>query len=76
MTKTVCDGAEKYWSAEGILPKTYKEFSPSKGQKLKFGYYIQDNFVYTSPACERAVLETVEALRGAGHEVIEVIMSV
>jgi Asp-tRNA(Asn)/Glu-tRNA(Gln) amidotransferase A subunit family amidase len=30
-----------------------------------------DNFVKASPANERAVLETVEALRRAGHECIE-----
>ncbi|TFY61189.1 hypothetical protein EVG20_g7152 [Dentipellis fragilis] len=40
-------------------------------KKLKFGYYIRDDFVKSSPACQRAVLETVEALRREGHECVE-----
>ncbi|SRR6266849_8670040 len=33
---------------------------------------ITDGVVKGSPACHRAVLETVEALRKAGHECIEI----
>ncbi|KAI0259766.1 amidase signature domain-containing protein [Gloeopeniophorella convolvens] len=40
-------------------------------QKLRFAYYLSDGLVKGSPACQRAVLETVEKLRGAGHECIE-----
>jgi len=40
--------------------------------KLKFGYYTSDDFIKASPACKRAVLESVEALRAAGHECIEI----
>jgi hypothetical protein len=56
-------------------------------QKLRFGYYTSgckfhihlistdhsstDNYIKASPSCQRAVLETVEALRRAGHECIE-----
>lgn len=32
---------------------------------------ITDNYIKASPACKRAVLETVEALRKAGHECVE-----
>ncbi|CAA7267413.1 unnamed protein product [Cyclocybe aegerita] len=39
--------------------------------KLKFGYYTSDNYIKASPACKRAVLETVETLRAAGHECVE-----
>jgi Asp-tRNA(Asn)/Glu-tRNA(Gln) amidotransferase A subunit family amidase len=39
--------------------------------KLKVGYYIDDGFVPASPACARAVLEAVEALRKDGHTVVE-----
>ncbi|KAF8817567.1 amidase [Phlegmacium glaucopus] len=39
--------------------------------KLRFGYYTSDNYIKASPSCQRAVLETVEALRRAGHECIE-----
>lgn len=31
-----------------------------------------DGFVKASPACRRAVLEAVDALRSAGHECVEV----
>jgi hypothetical protein len=30
-----------------------------------------DGFIHSSPACKRAVVETVAALRQAGHECIE-----
>ena len=40
-------------------------------KKLKFGYYLMDGLVKASPACKRAVLETVEALRSEGHECVE-----
>lgn len=40
--------------------------------KLKFGYFTSDNFVKTSPACKRAVLETIDVLRKKGHECIEI----
>ena len=30
-----------------------------------------DNYIKTSPACARAVLETVDALRKAGHDCVE-----
>ncbi|KAH9057421.1 amidase [Lactarius vividus] len=41
-------------------------------EKLRFGYYLNDGVVKGSPACHRAVLETVEALRKAGHECVEI----
>ena len=40
-------------------------------EKLKFGYYLMDGLVKVSPACKRAVLETVEVLRREGHECVE-----
>ncbi|KAG2362887.1 amidase signature enzyme [Suillus spraguei] len=39
--------------------------------KLRFGYYLSDGMMESSPACKRAVLETVSALRKQGHECIE-----
>ncbi|KAF9644165.1 amidase signature enzyme [Thelephora ganbajun] len=41
------------------------------GQKLKFGYYFDDGMARITPACHRAVCETVEAPRKQGHESIE-----
>ncbi|KAJ7680739.1 amidase [Mycena polygramma] len=40
-------------------------------KKLRFGYYTSDGIMKGSPACIRAVEETMEALRLAGHECIE-----
>ncbi|KAG2356539.1 amidase signature domain-containing protein [Suillus spraguei] len=41
--------------------------------KLRFGYYLFliDGMMESSPACKRAVLETVSALRKQGHQCIE-----
>ncbi|EJF64237.1 amidase signature enzyme [Dichomitus squalens LYAD-421 SS1] len=39
--------------------------------KLRLGYYLSDGYVKASPACQRAVLKAVEALRKAGHECVE-----
>ncbi|KAF8260713.1 amidase signature domain-containing protein [Lactarius quietus] len=41
-------------------------------EKLRFGYYLNDTSVKGSPACHRAVLESVQALRAAGHECVEI----
>ncbi|KAJ7347086.1 amidase [Mycena albidolilacea] len=41
-------------------------------KKLRFGYYTSDGIMKGSPACIRAVNETIEALKLAGHECIEV----
>ncbi|KDR65722.1 hypothetical protein GALMADRAFT_260127 [Galerina marginata CBS 339.88] len=57
-------------SNHSIAPLPFREVQLPK--KLKFGYYTSDNYIKASPACKRAVLETVEALREAGHECIEV----
>ncbi|KAJ6594361.1 amidase [Mycena capillaripes] len=40
-------------------------------KKLRFGYYTSDGIMKGSPACIRAVKETMETLRLAGHECIE-----
>lgn len=50
-------------------PIPYRDVQLPK--KLKFGYYLMDGLVKASPACKRAVLETVGALRRDGHECVE-----
>jgi len=50
-------------------PVPYREVE--LGQKLKFGFYFNDGMARTTPACCRAVSETVEALRKHGHECVE-----
>ncbi|PPQ65493.1 hypothetical protein CVT26_000133 [Gymnopilus dilepis] len=52
-----------------IPPVPFRDIQLSA--KLKFGYYLSDNYIKASPACRRAVLETVEALQAAGHECVE-----
>ncbi|GAA5982115.1 hypothetical protein JCM10908_004747 [Rhodotorula pacifica] len=53
-----------------LLPIKYRDVK-LPDRPLRFGYFTHDGFVAASPACERAVLETVEALRKAGHECID-----
>ncbi|KAI5121616.1 hypothetical protein M0805_001147 [Coniferiporia weirii] len=55
--------------AHELPPLPYRE--SSLPDKLRFGYYTSDLFIKASPACKRAVLETVEALRKRGHECVE-----
>ncbi|PFH48628.1 hypothetical protein AMATHDRAFT_64920 [Amanita thiersii Skay4041] len=55
---------------QDVTPLPFREVQVSK--KLKFGYYTSDGFVKASPACQRAVLETVAALRKEGHECVEI----
>ncbi|KZT07013.1 amidase signature enzyme [Laetiporus sulphureus 93-53] len=52
-------------------PVPFKDTQLAEG-KLRFGYYVDDHFVKASPACERAVLETVEALRREEHECVKI----
>lgn len=43
----------------------------SGSKKLKVGYIVDDGAVLPQPPIQRAVLETVEKLRAAGHEVVQ-----
>ncbi|KAF8556541.1 amidase signature enzyme [Imleria badia] len=43
--------------------------------KLKFGYYVEDSMIRSSPANVRAVQETIKALRSQGHECVEFLPS-
>ena len=51
------------------VPVPYREVKLE--QKLKFGYYFNDGMARITPACYRAVSETVEALRKQGHDCVE-----
>ncbi|KAI0927448.1 hypothetical protein AcV5_007990 [Taiwanofungus camphoratus] len=53
-----------------LAPVPYREVKLP--DKLRLGYYVSDNFVKASPACQRAVHETIDALRRKGHECIEI----
>ncbi|KAI0278662.1 amidase signature domain-containing protein, partial [Russula brevipes] len=62
----VRSGSQDYFPA----PVPYRDVTLP--EKLRFGYYLNDGAVKGSPACHRAVLETAEALRKAGHECVEI----
>ncbi|GAA5904507.1 uncharacterized protein JCM6883_006515 [Sporobolomyces salmoneus] len=72
LTKVVFERvkAEGLGKFEEVRSAGYQQVELQK--KLKFGYYLTDGFCHASPACSRAVLETVEALRKQGHEVVEI----
>ncbi|KXN66141.1 amidase signature enzyme [Conidiobolus coronatus NRRL 28638] len=50
-----------------VVPLPYREVTLPK--KLRIGYYLDDGKFPASPACKRAVMMTVEALKASGHEV-------
>jgi len=52
---------------ERILPIPWREVKLP--EKLKIGYFIEADVFKTSPACARAVMESVDALTKAGHRV-------
>lgn len=56
-------------SETGLIPLAYCSVELPK--KLRIGYFTHDGFCRASPACQRAVMETVEALRREGHECVE-----
>lgn len=60
------DGEDSYFPT----PIPYRDVKLP--EKLRFGYYLNDTAVKGSPATHRAVLETVQALRAAGHECVEI----
>lgn len=62
--------AQELGKVEEVRSAGYEKVELRK--KLRFGYYLTDGFCHASPACTRAVLETAEALRKQGHEVVEI----
>ncbi|WWD17676.1 hypothetical protein CI109_102117 [Kwoniella shandongensis] len=55
-------------NGEQLIHMPWKEVELPK--KLRVGYFTEDNCIKASPACVRAVEESVAALRKAGHEVV------
>merc|ERR1711976_1024098 len=51
------------------VPWNEKLFKPLK-KRLKIGYYMDDGHFPLTPACKRAVEVAIEALDGAGCEVV------
>jgi Asp-tRNA(Asn)/Glu-tRNA(Gln) amidotransferase A subunit family amidase len=73
-TKTILTHTvEKYarTMAPAVVPLPWRAVSEPKKEKTRIGYYKTDGFVKASPASQRAVQETVDALRRDGWECIE-----
>ncbi|KXN67638.1 amidase signature enzyme, partial [Conidiobolus coronatus NRRL 28638] len=59
---------QKPWEvSHWVVPIPYREATLPK--RLRIGYYLDDGIYPVTPACERAVMMTVEALKAAGHDV-------
>ena len=63
------------WDAdENLIPLEFDEAECNNiNTKLVVGYYLNDGVCDASPACKRAVIETVRALQASGHTCIEFI---
>ncbi|RSH93004.1 hypothetical protein EHS25_008452 [Saitozyma podzolica] len=57
------------FGGEPLIHAPWREYDAPK--KLRIGWYTDDKAIRTSPACARAVEESVALLRNAGHEVVE-----
>lgn len=57
------------WANYSSVPVLYREVKLK--DRLKFGYYFNDGISLITPACSRALSETIEALREQGHECVE-----
>ncbi|KXN67639.1 amidase signature enzyme [Conidiobolus coronatus NRRL 28638] len=66
MVKAVLN-SNPWETAHDVVPIPYREATLPK--KLRIGYYLDDGKYPTTPACERAVMMAVEALKAAGHDV-------
>lgn len=53
-----------------VAPVPFDSAEYNSDRPLVIGYYTNDGFVTPAPAIQRAVMEAVEGLRGAGHTVI------
>lgn len=72
--------SEGLFATENVIPLPWRE--PVLPSRLRIGYWVNDDTIkvglykasltsQTSPACARAVMQTVEALRKEGHELVE-----
>ncbi|CCJ28140.1 unnamed protein product, partial [Pneumocystis jirovecii] len=53
------------------IPLSWRESLRSTNFKV-FGYYFEDEFTLTSPACRRAVRMVIDSLKAFGHKVVEI----
>ena len=61
---------EEAWRQDSeLVPLPFDVAVVNQTGALRVGYYVDDGFIPPSPACARAVTETVAALEAAGHTV-------
>src|SRR5271169_4699650 len=55
-----------------MYPSTWNEttFQSYSTRKLKVGYYFDDGVTIASPPVYRAIMQTVQALKSQGHEIV------
>ncbi|CAG9537517.1 unnamed protein product [Cercopithifilaria johnstoni] len=66
-------GSEEYHEMvphQPLFPLDERKFFVGNDRCLRIGYYIEDGFMKPVPACSRAVVQTVEKLKAAGHELV------
>ncbi|KAG0144560.1 hypothetical protein CROQUDRAFT_672323 [Cronartium quercuum f. sp. fusiforme G11] len=58
----------------GLIPLRFRPelIQASTERPLRLGFFTDDKLIRASPACQRAVFETVERLRARGHECVEI----
>ncbi|KTW25891.1 hypothetical protein T552_03165 [Pneumocystis carinii B80] len=71
ITKTVLLSRPELYDFS-CIPLPWKEPLQSENNLKVFGYYFEDGFTLTSPACRRAVRMVVDSLKAAGHKVVEI----
>ncbi|KAK5095691.1 hypothetical protein LTR70_003360 [Exophiala xenobiotica] len=68
-------GQQPWLSDPGILPipwrKDIADAYSDPGHKLTIGYITEDGVIRCQPPCVRAVEDTINRLRDAGHKVVE-----
>jgi len=62
---------EAWLNDPDLVPMPFDEKEYRNNGKLRVGYYVDDGFVPATPACARGVTDAVEALRRAGHIIVE-----
>ncbi|XP_065187955.1 vitamin D3 hydroxylase-associated protein-like [Sycon ciliatum] len=70
LMKALCS-KEAFDLDASVVPVTLNENALKPGRKLRIGYFKTAEFFHATPANQRAVSEAVDALRSAGHELVE-----
>lgn len=72
--KTACEiffGLPSTKASVNLPPVKYRT-DLDLNRPMRVGYFKTDRFIRASPVCQRAVQESVDALRSGGHECLEI----